>query len=81
MMRTTLTLDDDVAAKLKAQMRRSGESFRQTVNRFLRLGLNARVVKPTKRFVVRARPLGAKAGVSYDNVWELVAQLDEADRS
>ncbi|PYS27035.1 MAG: hypothetical protein DMF75_21135 [Acidobacteria bacterium] len=39
MMRTTLTLDDDVAAKLDADARRSGRSFKETVNHYLRLGL------------------------------------------
>jgi hypothetical protein len=34
-MRTTLTLDDDVAAKLRAETRRSGRSFRDTVNETL----------------------------------------------
>jgi hypothetical protein len=31
-MRTTLTLDDDVAAKLKAEARRVGRPFRDIVN-------------------------------------------------
>jgi hypothetical protein len=38
-MRTTLTLDDDVAAKLKAESRRSGRPFREIVNETLRRGL------------------------------------------
>ncbi len=37
-MRTTLTLDDDIAAKLKAEARRSGRSFKAAVNDLLRLG-------------------------------------------
>jgi hypothetical protein len=48
-MRTTLTLDDDVEAKLRAEMRRSGSSFRETVNRVLRLGLNVPPALPTAR--------------------------------
>ena len=39
-MRTTLTLDDDVAAKLRAEARKSGRSFKETVNQVLRLGLH-----------------------------------------
>ena len=38
-MRTTLTLDDDVAAKLRAEMRRSGMSFREVLNDAIRRGL------------------------------------------
>lgn len=37
-MRTTLTLDDDVTALIETERRRTGESFRQVVNRLLRRG-------------------------------------------
>ncbi|MGH3579960.1 MAG: CopG family transcriptional regulator [Candidatus Binatia bacterium] len=40
-MRTTLTLDDDVAAKLKDLARRRKVSFKQLVNATLRRGLVA----------------------------------------
>lgn len=40
-MRTTLTIDDDVAALLTKEMRKSGEPFKQVVNRAIRLGLTA----------------------------------------
>jgi hypothetical protein len=62
-VRTTLTLDDDVGAKLKQEMRKTGRSFKATVNEFLRLGLNARRgSRPAPGFVVRANlwvPSGA----------------------
>ena len=53
-MRTTLTLDEDVAKLLENENRRVGEPMKQTVNRVLRSGLvqAARPVK-TKRFVVK----------------------------
>ena len=76
-VRTTLTLDDDVEAKLKQQMRRSGKSFKETVNEFLRLGLNARPqLKPAKKFVVRPKPFGPPPGFSFDNVEELLDELE-----
>lgn len=37
-MRTTITLDDDVVALVEDERRRTGESFRATVNRLLRRG-------------------------------------------
>ena len=37
-MRTTVTLDDDVAALIESERARTGESFRQAVNRLLRRG-------------------------------------------
>lgn len=76
-MRTTLTLDDDVVRKMKAEMRRSGKSFKETVNECLRRGLNARrEMKPEKPFVVRARPLGLRQGLGYDNIGELLEQVE-----
>jgi ribbon-helix-helix CopG family protein len=75
-VRTTLTLDDDVKAKLDQEIRENGKSFKEAVNHYLRLGLNAPAcTKPAKKFVVRARPLGLPPGLSYDNVEELIEQL------
>jgi hypothetical protein len=54
-MRTTITLDDDVAALIEAERARTGESFRAVVNRLLRRG--ARAGAPARE--VRARPLSA----------------------
>ena len=58
-MRTTLTLDDDVAKLVELEMRRSGDSYKGTVNRLLRVGLTASA-KPEveKPFVVKPFPLG-----------------------
>jgi len=76
-VRTTLTLDEDVARKLQAEMRRSGGSFKQTVNECLRRGLNARrELKPRAPMVVRARPLGLRPGLSYDSIGDLLEQLE-----
>ncbi len=75
-MRTTLTLDDDVAAKLKAEIRRSGNSFKLVVNDVLRRGLNAPSLEPLPPFRVRPKALGLKPGYSYDNVWELIEQIE-----
>ncbi len=77
MTRTTLTLDDDVAAKLKDLCGRTGESFKEAVNRVLRDGLNIkRLQRPEVPFVVKARALGLRPGVQIDNIAELLEQLD-----
>lgn len=41
MMRTTLNLDDDVAAQLAAESRKRGESLSRTANDYLRAGLRS----------------------------------------
>jgi hypothetical protein len=77
-MRTRLTLDDDVAAKLKAESRRTGRPFREIVNETLRRGLaNRRATAQRQPFKVTARDLGdLKPGLALDNVAELVERLE-----
>jgi hypothetical protein len=77
-MRTTLTLDEDVAAKLRAEARRSGRPFREVVNEALRRGLVTPARRaPRERFRVIARDLGARrAGLNLDNVAELLEQTE-----
>jgi plasmid stability protein len=77
-MRTTLTLDEDVAAKLRAETRRSGRSFRDVVNDTLRRGLATRRAAPTQKpFTVAARDLGKLLpGLSLDNVADLLEQVE-----
>ena len=77
-MRTTLTLDDDVAAKLAAEARRSGRSFRETVNDYIRRGLAERKGSgPRAPFHVVARDLGdLRAGLQLDNISDLLEQVE-----
>lgn len=77
-MRTTLTLDDDVAAKLKAEARRAGRPFRDVVNDVLRRGLaSPRAVGRREPFKVKTRDLGdLKPGLSLDNISELIEQIE-----
>jgi hypothetical protein len=80
-VRTTLTLDADVNAKLRTEARRSGKPFKQVVNDYLRAGLNARRhAVPAKPYVVKARALGLKPGYSYDNVWGLIEEIEQHER-
>ncbi len=74
-MRTTLTLDEDVARRLKSEMRRSGRPFRVVVNECLRAALSSRprVTGVEQPFVVNARDLGAlRPGLTLDNVGALL---------
>jgi hypothetical protein len=75
-VRTTLSLEDDVANMLNKEMRRSGTSFKQAVNHFLRLGLVASKQQKREPFVVTPRPLGLPPGLNYDNVEELIEKLE-----
>lgn len=76
-MRTTLTLEDDVRAKLEAEMRKTGRSFKETVNDVIRIGLMVRqAAKPAKPFEIYARDLHPRPGMNFDNIEELLDQLE-----
>jgi hypothetical protein len=79
-MRTTLTLDDDVAAKLKAESRRAGRPFREIVNETLRRGLaSRRVTAQRQAFRITARDLGdLKPGLALDDIGGLIEQVEGA---
>jgi hypothetical protein len=77
-VRTTLTLDEDVAAKLTSLARRSGRAFREVVNDTLRRGL-ARPPAPGIRepFTVAARDMGRlRPGLTLDNVADLIERVE-----
>ena len=78
--RTTLTLDEDVRAKLQAEMKKTGKSFKETVNETLRVGLLSRQqIQKQKPFKVRAKNLGLKPGYSLDKVWDLIEEVEGPD--
>ena len=76
-MRTTLTLDADVAKHLEREIRRTGKSLKATVNEGLRrgLGLSGRQPK-ARRFVVEPHPLGVKPGVDLDRLNQLADDME-----
>ena len=76
-MRTTITLDDDVAALIESERARTGESFRGAVNRLLRRG--ARPLPPSE-----STPLPALPGqpiLDVSDVSTLLATLDDERRA
>ncbi len=81
-MRTTLTLDRDVADRLASEVRRTGRSFKALVNDALRLGLGLAGKRPrAPRFVVEPHALGLKAGLDPDRLNQLVDELEVETRA
>ncbi|MCY7376098.1 MAG: hypothetical protein LH472_09020, partial [Pyrinomonadaceae bacterium] len=74
----TLTIDDDVSTKLKAKLKSSADkTFKDIVNETLRLGLLAeKDLMKNNNFRVRSRPLGIVKGLNYDNIGELIEQVE-----
>ena len=74
-MRTTITLEDDVAASLKRLEKRRGMKFKALVNQALREGIKCMIAPAKKRSVFRTRAvdLGSCRAASLDNVAEVLA--------
>ena len=76
-MRTTLTLDEDVAVLIDQEMKRLGVSRKEAVNRMIRQGWSAsRRDSPRKPYVVKPRRMGLPPGLSYDSISELIDRIE-----
>ena len=77
-MRTTITLDEDVAAKLTSLARRTGRAFRDIVNDTLRRGLARPPASPPREpFTVNTRDMGRlRPGLTLDSVADLIDQVE-----
>jgi len=75
-MRTTVTLDPDVAAKVKALARDRGISFKQALNQAVRAGLSAGR-GPGRPFRQLTQRMGLRPGISLDKALQLAAALED----
>ena len=83
MVRTTLTLDDDVAVRLEQERRRRRTSFKAILNEMLRTGLDAAQAPERKRqaFHTKGFDLGPSLVGSLDNIEEVLSRAEgEAHR-
>lgn len=76
-MRTTITLDDDVAALIESERARTGESFRDVVNRLLRrAGRPEPQAEPPELPELSGRPV-----IDISDVSAVLAALDDERRA
>ena len=77
-MRTTLTLDSDVAALLREEAQRTGLPFKQVVNQAIRRGLHVgRPPEDRQRFTVKPFRLGPlRSGIDPDKLGQFLDQLE-----
>jgi hypothetical protein len=76
-VRTTVTLDPDVAAKVRALARKRGISFTEALNSTLQRGLAG---GSGRRYRLSSRQLGLRPGVDLEHAMRLAAELEDADR-
>ena len=77
-MRTTVTLDPDVAAKLKAVARARGISFKQALNSAVRAGLGGQP-RGRRAFKQYSQPMGLRPGFNLDKALQLAAALEDEE--
>lgn len=78
-MRTTVTLEPDVAIALERLRKRRHAKMKDVINETLRLGLTKADAPPAAKAPFRIVPLDLGAPlVPLDDVGELLAQMDEA---
>lgn len=73
-MRTTLTLDQDVAALLERERQRTGESQRSVTNRLLRRGLQR---GPAEHVAVELPTLPGRPEVDVSDASAVLAELED----
>lgn len=76
-MRTTLTLDDDLARLLRARARQLGLPFKEVVNRSIRTGLGE-AARPRRGAVPKTIPhsFGFRPGIDLDKLNQLADELE-----
>ena len=80
-MRTTLTLDDDLAKELAKLARRLGVSFKEVVNDCIRRGISLgdRPNATATPFVVEPQACGLRPGIDAAGLNRLVDDLETED--
>jgi hypothetical protein len=79
-MRTTLTIDDDLAGILQRKARELDKPFKELVNTALRKGLSENLTKEKCKITVRPHDFGAmRAGLDMDRMNQLVDELEVED--
>jgi hypothetical protein len=80
-MRTTLTIDDKIAQKLKNIAHDTGKSYKQVVNETLRAGMQARGdLAAAKPYRLKPESLGeAAAGYDLVKALALAEHLEDAE--
>ena len=81
-MRTTVTLDDDLAIRLERHRTQHGESFKQALNEAVRAGLaklEERADAVPEVSQTRPLPLGRRLAGGIDNVGEVLAIAEGED--
>ena len=77
-MRTTVTLDDDVAALLRKVMRERGLSFKDAINSVVRSSMTTAKCKRV-RFRQKTYPMGFDPTFRWDKALSIAADMEDEE--
>lgn len=80
-MRTTLTIDDNLAKELRKRAYKSGRPFKEVVNRVLRAGIEAEQSLPKSR-PYKVKPVslgGVLPGINLDKALRLADEIEDME--
>jgi hypothetical protein len=72
-----VTLDPDVAAKLRRVARERGVSFKEALNSSVRRGLSS--AEAPRPYRVPVRHLGVKPGIDLDRALRIAGEIEDAE--
>lgn len=78
-MRTTVELDPDVDIRLRAVARERGVTLRVVINDALRAGLRPAGTGAESAYVLPARRLGLRPGITIDKALALAGELEDEE--
>lgn len=77
-MRTTVTIDDDIAHQIRRLMRERGAGFKAVVNDLLRRGLRA--TEAPEPYETPTFAMGVRPGIDLDRALALAAAMEDAEQ-
>ena len=78
-MRTTVTLDPDLAQKVRSLARERGVSFKEALNSALRRGLTEGEAASKRPYRLASRRLGLRPGIDLEHALRLAGELEDAE--
>lgn len=75
-MRTTLTLDPDIAERLRLETANGRKSLKQAVNERLRIGFGIVRPQPEERYAVKAHKSAYRAGIDRARLNQALDELE-----
>ena len=78
-MRTTVTLEPDLAAKLRALARERGIPFKEALNGAIRRGLTSGESGSERPYRLKTRRLGLRPGLDLEHALRLADELEDEE--